>query len=502
MALQNKITFPNRDGAPQVFSVDEYDDHILLRTYMSKDAAVVDIPSFIGGKPVAAIGENCFFAHEEIITISFPETLQTIGMQAFGMCKGLTELIFPDSVHEIESYAFRDCTGLRKIVLPANLKTLKTGVFSYCCPPDNMEIVITEGLEVIESQVFTSGGVNHFFKVFLPGSIKSVASDAFDPGVIIETPFPHGERWFVSTGTKCIKEMISCQDLRNNIIRAYDGMSRGISRHTKGLIIEDELRRVFSEELYQGFYKFLDERGIRFDVTHDNWLSFTDDYRLWLQGSSPKSGKDIPWLRLSRTRDEAAIWEQANHEGQPAWAKYYVELPPKDKSSLFELMNAFDLPVDYFEPAANDVVFDERKPAGIPSGSYGVGDPFVIYSNWSDADRLLQDSVPIGKTFSIVSDLDLKATVKITEKTDCGNPVFIGEGTIAGYTTNRVRQLKISAKDGSIISINYVEYPEDADYYAKFPLWQKLIEYRRYKQRIWEKTLDNLILRFCCAHKA
>ena len=189
----NKITFPNRDGKPQVFSVDEYDDHILLRTYMSKDAAVVDIPSYIEGKPVAAIGDNCFFAHREIITIFFPETLKTIGMQAFGMCKGLTELILPDSVTEIESYAFRDCTGLRKIVLPANLKTLKAGVFSNCYPPDDMEIVITEGLEVIESRVFTSGGVNHFFKVVLPNSIKSVASDAFDPGVTIETTFPHVE---------------------------------------------------------------------------------------------------------------------------------------------------------------------------------------------------------------------------------------------------------------------------------------------------------------------
>ena len=108
MASQNKITFPNRDGVLQVFSIDECDDHISLCTYISKDAAAVDIPSFIGGKPVAAISENCFFAHEEIITISFPDTLRTIGMQAFGRCKGLTELILPDSVTDIESYAFRD----------------------------------------------------------------------------------------------------------------------------------------------------------------------------------------------------------------------------------------------------------------------------------------------------------------------------------------------------------------------------------------------------------
>ena len=133
------------------------------------------------------------------------------------------------------------------------------GVFSYCYLSGDLEIVITEGLEVIESGVFTSGGVNHFFIVFLPGSIKEVASDAFDPGVTIETTFPHGERWFVSSGTNCIKEMISCQDLHNNNVRAYDGMSNGMSGNTKGIKTKGELRRVFSEDLNQGFYKFLNE---------------------------------------------------------------------------------------------------------------------------------------------------------------------------------------------------------------------------------------------------
>ena len=152
---------------------------------MSDDVAAVDIPSAIEGKPVTAIGGDCFFDHEEITTISFPESLKTIGMQAFGMCKGISELILPDSITEIETFAFRDCTGLRKIVLPAGLRTLKRGVFAFTYLPDDVDIIISEGLETIESRVFSSGDLNQFFAVKIPSSVKECALDAFEPGVTV-----------------------------------------------------------------------------------------------------------------------------------------------------------------------------------------------------------------------------------------------------------------------------------------------------------------------------
>ena len=182
---RKRVIIENSLHQQQEFGIDEYDDHIVLCAYLSNDVAAVDIPSFIDGKPITAIGGDCFFAHKEITAVSFPETLKRIGDQAFALCAGIRELILPDGITEIESFAFRDCTGLRKIVLPAGLQTLKRGVFAFTYLPNDVDIIMNEGLETIESRVFSSGGLNQFFAVKIPSSVKECATDAFEPGVTV-----------------------------------------------------------------------------------------------------------------------------------------------------------------------------------------------------------------------------------------------------------------------------------------------------------------------------
>ena len=180
-----KVTISNQNNAPQIFGICEHEDHIELGAYLSHDINAVDIPTEISGKPVTVIGSGCFFAHEEISSVTFPETLTSTGEGSFAMCKGIRELVLPDSVTEIGSYAFRDCTGLRKIVLPKGLKTLRHGVFAFTYLPADADIIFNEGLEKIESHIFYSGGVNSHLALKIPESVRECAPDAFDPGVKI-----------------------------------------------------------------------------------------------------------------------------------------------------------------------------------------------------------------------------------------------------------------------------------------------------------------------------
>ena len=497
--MNYKKTIPGRDGVQQIFAVEELDDHVILRGYLSYDNIKVDIPAEIDGKPVTDIGEDCFFNHHEIGEVSFPNTLRTIASQAFAMCKGIRELTIPDGVTEIGSLAFRDCTGLRRIVLPASLKVLKAGTFAFCYPPSDIEIVLNEGLEGIESGIFSSGGLNHFFTVRLPESVKFVSDGAFDPGVRIITSFEHDERWFVSPGAECIKEMIADRDVRDNIVRVYRALSGFMSEHIRGLVTGDELNRLFDQELEKGVFQFLSIRGVQCSPDPDNWQSVLEEYRRWQRNLPPVSKDEKPWLYLSRTKEESEIWERTHHGDFPSWTKQRIGLCASDKSSLFELLTAFGIPIEYFEPATDDTVFDERK-AGIPSGAYGAGNPYTIFSKWSDHDNLVRDPAPLGKTFTLISDLGLKAVVTINETTDaCGASAFIGDGAIEGYTTDRKRPIRITAdRNGKIGSIQYLEYPDDAAFFAKYPLWQKSIEYNRTKHDIWRKALDVLNLRFYC----
>ena len=165
--------------------------------YLCSHNTIVEIPRTINNKPVTRIGHDCFFNHPEIKTISFPDTLTSIGDNSFALCKGLRELVLPDSITDIGAYAFRDCTGLKRVVMPANLKVLRTGLFSFCYfLDDDVEIVLNEGLETIETRIFSGGGLGTYITLIIPKTVKSIAPGAFNYGMKIITSLPYDEKWF------------------------------------------------------------------------------------------------------------------------------------------------------------------------------------------------------------------------------------------------------------------------------------------------------------------
>ena len=180
-----------------MFTIIENENDIEIQKYLVYDNPNVIIPSNINEKPVTRIGHDCFFNHPEIKTITFPETLTSIGDNSFALCKGLRELVLPDSITDIGAYAFRDCTGLKRVVMPANLKVLRTGLFSFCYfLDDDVEIVLNEGLETIETRIFSGGGLGTYITLNVPKTVKSIAPGAFNYGMKIITSLPYDENWF------------------------------------------------------------------------------------------------------------------------------------------------------------------------------------------------------------------------------------------------------------------------------------------------------------------
>ncbi len=178
------------------FDYIENDNSVEMIKYLLSDRSTVSIPSEINGKPVTRIGNGCFFDHPEIEAVSFPDTLLTIGESSFALCKGLRELVLPDSITDIGAYAFRDCTGLKKVVFPANLKCLRTGLFAFTCFPDDVEIILNEGLESIETRIFSGGGIRTDITLNIPETVKTIAPGAFDCGMKINTSLQYDEKWF------------------------------------------------------------------------------------------------------------------------------------------------------------------------------------------------------------------------------------------------------------------------------------------------------------------
>lgn len=181
--------------ADRTATVASYDD--------STPDGVIDIPDTVtsGGQTytVTAIGEYAFIPSRKITNVSsvfIPATVTSIGRFAFRCCKFLATVTFaegsqlksigvsafsgtepahpifkeiqiPDSVETIGTNAFQNCQDLESITLPASLKTIESSAFSYCL--NLSEIRLPTSLKAIQSYVFD--GCSSLETVFYDGSL-------------------------------------------------------------------------------------------------------------------------------------------------------------------------------------------------------------------------------------------------------------------------------------------------------------------------------------------
>lgn len=83
---------------------------------------------------ITHIGWSAFGNCPELLTLTLPSTLRTIGGVAFYNCQSLTALEIPEGVTEIGGGAFNGCYGLAKLRVPASMVTLGTVVTFSGCP--------------------------------------------------------------------------------------------------------------------------------------------------------------------------------------------------------------------------------------------------------------------------------------------------------------------------------------------------------------------------------
>lgn len=73
--------------------------------------------------PITEIG-NCAFCHCELDNVIIPNTIVSIGLEAFLQNEGIRELYIPNSVKTIKRSAFRYCSSLSKVHLSEKLELI------------------------------------------------------------------------------------------------------------------------------------------------------------------------------------------------------------------------------------------------------------------------------------------------------------------------------------------------------------------------------------------
>lgn len=201
VVIPESVTSFGESLSYRVFGV--FEDTVWLRKKQKEDPLVIVNHVVIDGKActgdvavpegVTQIAAGAFQKCEGITGITLPNTLEKIGMSAFGgafadsSCErvvipdGVTEIpdfcfaysslktvVLPDSVTEIGPRAFLDCETLSEIVIPDSVTRIANSVFIRCRELE--KITLPDGLKFLGEDAFMDSGceVTYRGKIYPP----------------------------------------------------------------------------------------------------------------------------------------------------------------------------------------------------------------------------------------------------------------------------------------------------------------------------------------------
>src|SRR6185369_15751942 len=95
---------------------------ITITRYKGPDGDV-NIPDTINGLPVTRIGTSAFFSGL-LTSVTIPDSVTSIGDEAFAVCTNLNSVTIPDNVTSIGDNVFISCASLTNVVIGNSVTSL------------------------------------------------------------------------------------------------------------------------------------------------------------------------------------------------------------------------------------------------------------------------------------------------------------------------------------------------------------------------------------------
>lgn len=124
---------------------------------------------------VRVIAEGVFRGCTELRGITFPESVERIGPEAFADCDHLERVQLPDALQRICGDAFRGCRALREIAIPDGCSDMGWSVFQDCSALDH--VVLPKSLHSVSRRMFCN--CTSLEEVVIPEAVTSLDMQAF-----------------------------------------------------------------------------------------------------------------------------------------------------------------------------------------------------------------------------------------------------------------------------------------------------------------------------------
>ena len=127
-----------------------------------------------GSNPLT-YAHHLYLKDTEIKDLVIPNTVTSIGYNAFCDCSGLTSVNIPTSVTSIGYEAFIYCSGLTSVTIGSGVTSIESGTFSACSSLKS--VTIGNSVASIGSDAFCN--CTSLKSITIPSSVTSIGSDAF-----------------------------------------------------------------------------------------------------------------------------------------------------------------------------------------------------------------------------------------------------------------------------------------------------------------------------------
>lgn len=149
-------------------------------THYAGNQATIVVPKTLGGAPVTGIESG--FGTINLEKIVLPDTITSIGANAFYMCAYLKDVTLPGALEKIGERAFSGCVSLEEIVIPDQTRVIGKEAFGFC--ERLSSVTLPESLETIGASAFCS--CTALKDISFPAGLTQIEDFAFSGCVALE----------------------------------------------------------------------------------------------------------------------------------------------------------------------------------------------------------------------------------------------------------------------------------------------------------------------------